>query len=58
MDYEIQPRPEETREQFLERILKEIITICMDVPGDEDWRKKVGDKARAAVWGPTAWQVV
>jgi hypothetical protein len=36
--------------------LTDIVTLCMDVADTPDWRKAVGDKARAALFGPPAWE--
>jgi hypothetical protein len=36
--------------------LQDIVTLCMDVPATEDWRKAVGDKARKALYGEAAWE--
>jgi hypothetical protein len=36
--------------------LEEIINLAMDVADTPDWRAKVGDKARKALYGEAAWQ--
>jgi hypothetical protein len=40
----------------LRAALQDIVTLCMDVPATEDWRAKVGDKARTALYGEAAWE--
>jgi hypothetical protein len=40
----------------LRTALTDIVTLCMDVPATEDWRAKVGDKARKALYGEPGWK--
>jgi hypothetical protein len=48
---------EKKRADAHEKVLEEIILLCMDVPRDgDDWRKLVADKARKARYGDPAWK--
>jgi hypothetical protein len=46
----------ESERDSLRTALTDIVTLCMDVPATEDWRAKVGDKARKALYGEAAWK--
>jgi chromosome segregation ATPase len=46
----------ESERDALRTALQDIVTLCMDVPATEDWRAKVGDKARKALHGEAAWE--